>query len=86
MSDHFELELTDDEFSELKRASFQLGITPEEAAMIALRDYIRKFEAEQRAQLADAIGDTRLSEFENRPHELSAEDENILHRLADEEE
>jgi len=36
--------------------------------------------------LADAIGDTHLSEFENRLHELAAEDENILHRLADGEE
>jgi hypothetical protein len=68
MSDEFELELPDDEFSELKRVCSLLGISPEEGAVMALRDYIRKFEAQQQAQL----------------HVLVAGDENILHLLADE--
>jgi hypothetical protein len=53
MDDEFELELSDHELSELKRVCSRLGISPEEGALIALRDYIRRFEAEQQAQLAD---------------------------------
>ena len=84
MNDEFELELSDDEFSELKRVSSLLGISPEEGAVMALREYVRKFEAEQRTQLGEAEPDVHPSEFETRLQEFVAEDENILRRLADE--
>jgi hypothetical protein len=52
MSDNFEFELTDDELSELKRVSSALGITPEEAAMIALREFMEDVETGRRGQPA----------------------------------
>ena len=53
MDDEIELQLSEHELSELKRVSSRLGISPEEGALIALRDYIRRFEAEQKARLGD---------------------------------
>ncbi|MFZ9727107.1 MAG: hypothetical protein ACO3DI_07935 [Ilumatobacteraceae bacterium] len=52
MSDEFELELSDDELSELRRVSFALGITPEEAAIIALREFMEDVETGRRGHPA----------------------------------
>lgn len=52
MSESFELELSDHELSELRRVSSKFGITPEEAAMIALREFMEDVETGRRGQPA----------------------------------
>ncbi len=48
MSESFELELSDDELFELRRVSLKFGITPEEAAIIALREFMEDVETGRR--------------------------------------
>ena len=52
MCESFELELSDDELFELRRVSLKFGITPEEAAIIALREFMEDVETGRRGHPA----------------------------------